>query len=286
MNKKISFAGIELTLRTLRRIVLMSALFAAVYFPVIPHFISRFSARDSYYSHGFLIPVVSLYLVFRSREILARIPTWPHPAGFALILLGLAMYLIGYVLQINFGMYASLLPVLFGLALYLGGSQYFRVLFFPILFLGFMLPLPQVFIIGASFRLKLMAAQAATFLSRMMGIEAVQNGSMIYYPGGQILVGDPCSGLRSLIAFIALGALCAYLARGSTIKRVLLFVLAVPVALFSNLLRLTFLVGVGYVYGEKIASGTVHDVSGMLVFVLGFLCFVGLIRLLGCRIEV
>ena len=256
-----------------------------VFFPLYSHLFQRFNARESYYSHGFLIPFVIAYLVFRKRKDLKAIAPESCFWGLVIFLLGLALHLISLILKINFTSYLSIPIVIGGVILYLRGVKFTRELLFPLAFLIFMLPLPEVMIIGISFKLKILAAQAATLLGNSMGVKAVLSGSTIYYPGGFLLVGDPCSGLRSLISFLALSALLTQFIEVARWKKIFLFFSAVPIALLSNLLRISFLLMVSFVYGKKAASGFVHDVSGYMVFVLGFIGLIAVSKILKCRLA-
>jgi len=266
--------------------VLIVLFFLIVFAPVYNPLIYRFTARDTYYSHGFLVPFVSLYLVFRRRKALKAIKPEPSFWGIPILAFGLIAHLVSLSLRINFTSYLSIPVVIFGIVLYLGGKNIARELLFPIAFLIFMLPLPKVLIIGIAFKLKISAAQLATLLVNAVGVEARRVGSTIYYPGGSLLVGDPCSGLRSLITFLALGALFTQFCRVNILRKLLLFVFAVPVALLSNLLRVTFLLLVGYIYGDKATSGILHDVSGFMVFALGFFGLLLVSKILKCRFTV
>ena len=258
----------------------------AVFIPIYGLLLSRFGARESYYSHGYLVPFVSLYLVYRKRKALIALKTKPSFSGLVILIAGVVLYLVSLSLRINFTSYLAIPVVIFGIVLYLGGGKFAKELLFPIAFLIFMLPLPEVLIIGISFKLKMLAAQGATFLVNKMAIDAQRAGSTIYYPGGLLLVGDPCSGLRSLITFLALGALFTQFCRANVIKRSLLFISSVPIALLSNLSRLTFLLLVGYLYGEKATKGFLHDFSGIMVFILGFIGLLLVSRLLKCQLTV
>ena len=257
----------------------------AVFIPIYAPLLSRFGARESYYSHGYLVPFVSLYLVYRKRKDLRKLKVKPCFFGIVILVAGIIIYLVSLSLRINFTAYLALPVVIFGIVLYLGGRGFAGALLFPIAFLVFMLPLPEVLIIGISFKLKILAAQGATFLVNKMGIDAQRAGSTIYYPGGFLLVGDPCSGLRSLITFLALGALFTQFCLAHVFKKTLLFISSVPIAIMSNLLRLTFLLLAGYIYGEKATKGFIHDFSGIMVFVLGFLGLLFVSRLLKCQIT-
>ena len=96
-------------------------------------------------------------------------------------------------------------------------------------------------------------------------------GSYVLTPNASLLVGDVCSGLRSLIALLALGALFAHLVRISSVKKGVLFVSAAPIAIAVNATRIFLLCLVAEVYGTKAATGWFHDVSGLLMFLLAFL---------------
>ena len=274
--------GVVLNVKSLMKIVLLGALFLFLFHPVYKHLAERFNAPDSYYSHGYLIPFICLYLVWRKRSILKNITPKPVFAGLFIIIGGILLHLGGMALKINFVSYAAIPIVLLGMSLYLGGVKITKELFFPIAFLVFMLPLPRVITIGITFKLKIMAAQAAVFIAHSIGVEARALGSTIYYRGGSLLVGDPCSGLRSLITFIALGALFTQLTRGTIFRKTLLFLSSIPVALLSNILRITFLLLVSYVYGSSVALGFLHEFSGVMVFVLGFIGLFFLAKALRC----
>ena len=265
--------------------VIITLLVLVVFIPVYSQLFHRFNARDSYYSHGFLIPFVVGYLVFRKRKELSTIEDKSSLLGLLVFVFGLGLYLISLVLKVNFTAYLSIPIVITGILLYLKGVKFTKALAFPLCFMIFMLPLPAVMIVGISFKLKIFAASAATWLGNVIGIKSSLSGSTIYYPGGTLVVGDPCSGLRSLISFIALGALFTQFSKAVLWRKLSLFASAVPIALLSNFLRITFLLWVSFVYGKKAASGFVHDFSGYMVFVLGFLGLVLVSKILRCQLS-
>lgn len=274
------------SIKTHRWSLAVAVLIFVFFFPVYSRLIERFSVADSYYSHGFLIPFISLYLVWRKRTFLATLTPQVSYVGFLILFIAVIMHIAGLLLQVNFISYLALPLAILGAVLYLSGATITKAVLFPIVFLVFMLPLPQVMIIGISFKLKLFVAHAAAIVGNHIGIETHQVGSTLYYPGGKLLVGDPCSGLRSLISFLALGALFTQFTNSSRLKKITLFVSAVPVALASNLIRIVLLLLVSYVYGERVALGFFHDFSGYLVFVVGFLGMIGAGKLLRCTFEI
>jgi exosortase len=267
------------------RAVILSVLSLVFFYPIYPTLYQRFSSRDSYYSHGFIVPFIVLFLVWRNREALRAIKPEPALIGLFVFVFGVLIHLASLFLKINFTSYAAVLFVISGLALYLGGKQLFRELLFPIAFIAFMLPLPDALIVTAAFKLKMIAAGAAAAVGEHMGVRSWVSGSIIYYPGGHLLVGDPCSGIRSLISFLALGALVTQFTDACLWRKTTLFLLTIPIAIFSNIARLTFLLLFSYVYGEKAAMGFVHDLSGFAVFVVGFFCFMAVGRVLKCQFQ-
>mgnify|MGYP000029422604 CR=1 FL=1 len=264
---------------------IIAALLFCTYFTAIEHLLQRFDARDSYYSHGYMVPFISAYLVWRKRKELAILQPQGSLWGLPLIVAGLLVHIISYFLKINFTSYASFLVVLFGISLFLGGWKITRVFLFPLIFLIFMMPLPRVAILGISFEMKLLASEISSWLINLMGIETSVSGSRIFYPGGFVLVGDPCSGLRSLISFLALGTVVVQLTSGNVWKKSILFFSVIPIALFSNVIRIIVLTLASYIYGNQIIEGFFHDFMGIMVFVIGFIGLVALMNILKCHLS-
>lgn len=267
------------------KIIIIVLLFVAIFVPAFISLSGRFTAADSYYSHGFLVPLVCAYLIWRKRKKLKTLPIESSKAGLIVLVAGLLLHIISSLLKINFGTYISIIIVLEGLILYLLGREINRELLFPLVFLIFMIPLPSVVIIAFSFKMKMFAAQLSANLVNQMGISALRDGSTIYLPNGQLVIGDPCSGLRSLISLLALGAIFTQFFSVSVMRKNILFLSAIPIALTSNVLRIIALLWVTYVYGEKVALGFFHDLSGMLVFVFAFFGLFFMTRILKCRLA-
>jgi exosortase len=143
-----------------------------------------------------------------------------------------------------------------------------------------MVPAPEAAIAGTSFRLKLFAGKISTLIIKGFGVPAIQEGSMIKTPHASMMVEDPCSGIRSLVALIALGALMAYFSNLSKTKRGILFASSIPIAISTNIIRITSLGLIGEIYGEQYTTGIVHDTLGILVFVFAFLMLAGIAKLL------
>jgi exosortase len=171
-----------------------------------------------------------------------------------------------------------ILPVVAACLLYLGGWPMLRQLWFPVAFLAFMVPLPDLTISDINFRLKMMAAEAATAIVNGMGVPAYLKGAEIFLSGAggraptHMTVEDACSGLRSLISLLAFATLFTYACKLRGYKRLLLFGSAMPIALAANIVRIVVLSLVADKWGAALAQpgGWIHDGMGFAVFAIAF----------------
>lgn len=254
----------------LLKFVVSTALLLAAYIPTFIWMWDRWMAKESYYGHGILIPLVSLYFVWQRRELLRKAKVSSQMKGLFIVALGLFVHIICALLKVYFLSGFSFIFVLYGLVLFFFGKEVASHLIFPIFFLLAMIPLPLVLIGNLTVKLKLFAAQCATFLLNRIGFTSIQDGNIIRMPNSFVTVGAPCSGLRSLIALLTLGLIFAYAMRVSYIKKGLFLLSAVPIAILANILRIMMLAIVNDLYGEKAVSGFFHDFSGFLVFAFAF----------------
>jgi exosortase len=246
----------------------ITALLLVIYSPTILWMVDRWDAKDSYYSHGWLVPVVSLYILWIHRETLAKIKAKPVGWGLGLVVLGLLIHVVSAMLRIYFSSAFSSLFVICGLVLYFSGTAMLKATAFAIGFLVFMMPLPLVAIVGITFKMKLFAAFWANKLVNAMGIPAILDGSVIKMRHTHVIVEDVCSGLRSLISLMALGAVIAYLSKLVRWKKVIVFISAGVMALIANIVRIVFMAVTSEVYGAKFTEGPLHTISGLIVFVV------------------
>ena len=250
----------------------------------------RFIQGESYYTHGPLVPLVSLLIVFLLIRF-TKVPVQPRPGlGFTVLGLSILAHLAACLARINFLSMFAFVGILAGIVLVLWGSTALRRLWFPIAFLMFMVPLPEVSIAQLNFRLKMVAAESGVFMANLLGIIAERSGNRVFLEGDKTLViANICNGLRTLITVIAFGALYAYVCKLRGVWRFALFVLSVPVALASNAIRIMGLIVVAHFWDEKTATGWFHDTSGALILVVAFLMMFGIeqliLRVLGRRKE-
>lgn len=253
------------------QLVVVAAAFLLTYFPTLLWMWDRWFSRDSYYSHGILVPFVTGYLIWQKRDELMKIAPQSSPWGFVLIVAGLMIHVLSSILRIYFSSGFSMLVVIVGIILHFFGKDILRKILFPIAFLFFMMPLPLVVIVNISFKMKIFAAKIAAYLLNEMGLRAIREGSIIKMPHTHVIVEDVCSGLRSLISLAALGSIFAYWLNGPITKRMFLFLMTIPIAIVTNVCRVVFLASVSEIWGSQYAEGFVHDASGFMVFGLAFI---------------
>ncbi|MBI4000046.1 MAG: exosortase/archaeosortase family protein [Candidatus Omnitrophica bacterium] len=254
--------------------LLVGGLLAYTYYPTFMWMIDRWVARDSYYAHGFLIPLVSLYWVFKKKKKLASCTVQSEPLGLVVLGLGALLQIACSVLRVYFVSALSFVLVVFGTVYFLFGKKIIKEVWFPIAFLFLMVPLPLLVISEVTLRMKFFVSEISTFLLNSMGMKAVREGSYIYTPNAVCLVGDPCSGLRSFLAFLCLGFVFAYGTRLDLWKKAVLVTAGLPLAIISNVFRVFAMALIGEIYGMELAANPiVHDGAGILTFVFALICF-------------
>ena len=220
------------------------------------------------YSHCILIPVISLFLIWRERDALTRTAFRGSWWGLPLLLVGVAMWWIAQLSTIFvIGQYAFLL-VLYGLVLALVGPEVFGRLKMPLFILLFAIPLPAFFANSLSLRLQLLSSALGVDVIRLFGISVFLDGNVIDLGTFKLQVVEACSGLRYLFPLMTLAFILAYLFRTAGWKRALLFLASIPVAILLNSLRIG-LIGVTVEYwGARMAEGMLHDFEGWVVFMI------------------
>jgi exosortase len=132
----------------------------------------------------------------------------------------------------------------------------------------------------AALPMQLFATKVTVAILQLTPFSVSAEGNIIRIGGEMLMVAEACSGIRSLMSFIMLSFLFAYIARSSWWKKTALVLLSIPLAICGNIVRLIFTTFVAYVYGSKIASGFIHDASGYIMFVAAFGVFLWLARVI------
>jgi exosortase len=247
------------------QVVLGAVLLGLVYQRTAAALWTVWNTNDNY-SHGPLVPLVSLALVAVRRDRLRALPRGGDARGLALVALACLMQVAGLRADVLTLQGWSGIVMLFGLSVTLLGGPLTRALVLPIAYLGFMLTFPPFVMNRLSFALKEVTVSVAAHVATWLGVTLQRSGMTLWVAGGALEIENPCSGLRSMLAMLATGVLFAALLRGSAWRRVLLVALAVPMAMAGNALRITLLAVTAHYVGIRQAVGLFHDVSGYLTY--------------------
>jgi exosortase B len=240
--------------------------------------------------HGPLIIAASAWLVWQSRDRLRTTLLSPAPRlGWLLLLGGLLLLVLSRNQDIWFLEVASEIPVLAGCVLLLAGWGALRILAFPIGFLIFSAPAPGWMVDAATVPLKVLISDLVTNGLYAAGYPIAQNGVVIQIGPYQLLVQDACSGMNSIFALSAIGVFYVYAFRWhEKIRALILLSLIIPITITANLLRVVTLVLITYYGGVEMIEGTIHDLTGIALFVVAvglmFLCD-GMISLVGSALK-
>ena len=237
---------------------------------------------DSNYSHGFLVPVVCAYFVWRKKAELAIDAARPYPLSYIFALAGLALMVLGTAGAEYYSQRFGFVLAAYGVTTYLWGSKFARQIRFVFVYFLFAIPLPYIVYYAITLPLQTLAAREAVFVLRLMGIAVVREGNILHLAGTSLEVAEACSGLRSLVSFLALGAALAYLIQRKTWKRWVLFLINIPIAIAGNAFRV-IATGIGTVIaGPEFAEGTIHTVLGLVMFGFGLIVLLIVHRILQC----
>jgi exosortase len=259
-----------------RRAIALLVLFLLVliwaYRPTLADMAQRWS-NDPKYSHGFLVPVFAGVVLWVRRSQHRHVRLRFCATGLIWLAGAAILRLLSAAFYLEWLDALSLLPALLGLVVLMGGKPAFRWAWPAVVFLVFMMPAPYQVEVALAQPLQRAATAASTYLLQTFGLPAVAEGNVIWIDEVKLGVVEACSGLGMLITFFALStAVALVLARGWA-ERTALFLSAIPIAVATNVARIT-LTGVLYVTaGGHLARIVYHDLAGwvMMPLALGFL---------------
>ena len=267
----------ELGVHSYVKMVIVGGLFVYLFRGEIGGMVDRWCA-DSNWSHGFLIPFFSLYFINQRKSEILDFKIEPNYIGLFLLICGIIFYPLNIVhFQFGYLRPIGMIATLGAVVLFLGGWGLIKYSWLPIAFLVFAVPLPDRLYVNATMPMRYLSAKvAAVFLSLVKDLEATAHGAIIdvIYKGQRLEpsldVAETCSGMRLLMAFLALGVAMAYLHYRPKWQRVVLLISTVPIAIFCNILRVTI---TGFIYiliSPVYAQGIYHDLLGLTMLLPAF----------------
>jgi exosortase len=249
--------------------VLCVGLLVAIYWPVLRDLAWQWW-DDPNYSHGFIVPLFSGFLVWGKRRELRALVTAGHWTGLPVLIAGLAALVVGEIGTDNFLSRSSLIVVMTGLILFNLGWPMVRTLAFPLAFLLFMVPLPATLFYAITFPLQRLAAQNAAWALDMLGIPVLMDGNILHLSRISLGVVEACSGIRSLISLLAVAVAWAYLTLPGAVPMLILAVATVPITILANAVRVVTTGLIGQWLGIEYAQGFFHSASGWGIFLVAF----------------
>ena len=218
------------------------------------------------YSHGYLIPLIALFLLWRERRQLIDAPWRGAWLGVGMVVGGLLLMLLGELSAIYVIVQYAFLITLAGLFLSLVGVAGMRYLWVPLVYLIFMIPLPAFLYNNLSSQLQLISSQLGVLVIRAFGLSVYLEGNVIDLGVYKLQVVEACSGLRYLFPLMSFGFLCAYLFRGKLWQRVIVFLSSIPLTVIMNSFRIGVIGVLVNRWGIEQAEGFLHAFEGWIIF--------------------
>jgi exosortase len=228
----------------------------------------RHWASDDDFSHGFFVIPLAVYFLWERRAAFREAPFRPSVAGLFLTGASLLVFVAGRFGAELYLTRVSLIGVLAGAVLFLGGWRRLRVAVFPLAFLVLMVPLPSVVFNQITFPLQGIASRAGEAVIATAGVPVLREGNILHVPGRALEVVEACSGIRSLMSLLMLAVVLGYFTERRTGARVAIALAAVPIAILANAARVAGTGLAAYWISPAAAEGFFHSFSGWMVFIV------------------
>lgn len=264
---------LRLAILSLAQLSLLAILLVALYYSVLTG-LARQWWEDPNYSHGFLVPLFCVWVIWKRRYQLRNLPSAPNWYGLLVTVAGLGILALGILGSENFLSRVSLLVVLAGLVLQFWGWSSFRVILFPWAALFLMIPLPAIIFNEISLPLQFLASRLGSSLLALVGVPVLREGNVIQMSSLTLDVAEACSGLRFLISLITIATIYGSFKEPSLVRRVWIVLAAIPVAIGANGLRIMGSGIIGEYWSPEKAEGFFHTFSGLVFFVVSLMLLV------------
>ncbi len=246
---------------------LVATLLAILYAPTILWLWDRWTMSVWQNGHGILVTALVLYLVWGELQKLKYLPLSSNPWGFAILIPALLIHMLdtGVHSQLLSGI--ALFLSLPGLALLFLGTERTKTILFPLSILFLTLPIPLVFTESLHLALRHIATKSVAWLLKLLGVPVFSTGTQLEVEGGSLIVADACSGFATLYAAVTIAILTAYFCN-SRRRRILLLIIAAPLAIAVNIMRVLLLTLLVNWFGLDVLATSAHEISGLLTFAI------------------
>ena len=234
-------------------------------------------------AHGPIIFALSIWLIYRKWPLLPNTGAVKTVAfmGWIIFVIGLLLYIVGRALQVHIFEVGSLIWILAAILLLKAGGGALKVMWFPLLFMLFMIPLPGTLVIMLTMPMKMAVSYATEHVLYWAGYPIARDGVILQIGQYQLLVADACAGLQTLLTLEALGLFYLNIvSHASLFRNITLAILIIPISFCANVIRVIFLVLITYYFGDAVGQGFLHGFAGITLFLSALLLIVGFDKLL------
>ena len=252
------------------RFIILLFLWVIAFYPILPGLLSTW-VNHSNNSYGMLVPLISLYFIWQKKRRL-RLDQVAHSNwGVVIFISSIVVYLLSYAGDVAVIARSMMVFSLMGLVLFTLGKKNFKQLLFPLLFLLFMVPIPDSILIEVGLPLQLIASDISALVLRTLSIPVYQEGNMLYFAQTQLEVAEACSGIRSISALVMLSVIFCHVLRHSWWKKSILLLSTVPLGMLLNIIRVSSIGLLAHFFGANVARGFLHEFSGIAIFITAFI---------------
>ena len=244
-------------------VIVYALLLGGIYYETLTYMVARW---DGDYSYCYLVPPIVLYLLWENRKEVMRKPAAVGPWGLIPFFLGVAFFWFGEFGGEYLSLFLSFWLVLVGLLWVHLGREKIKAVWFPLVLIPTMFPPPSFLHNKLTVYLQLAASKLGVDMIHLAGITAYRDGNIIDLGFTRLQVVEACSGLRYLFPLIILGLLLAYFFKAKLWKRSLLVVSAIPLAIFTNSMRIALTGIISELWSTEAAEGFFHGFSGWFIF--------------------
>ncbi|MBI4938973.1 MAG: exosortase B [Nitrosomonadales bacterium] len=241
---------------------------AALYAPTLYDLFNGLWATEEQ-AHGPIILALAIWLLYRQwPDMMAKSEGKPTSvAGWVTLVIGLLFYLTGRSQEIMAFEMFSFIWVFAAILLVKRGGSALRVVWFPLFFLLFMIPLPGTVVIVLTMPMKMAVSYVTENILFWAGYPIARNGVILQIGQYQLLVADACAGLQTLLTLESLGLFYLNVVRHTSVFRnVVLAILIVPISFAANVIRVIALTLITYYFGDEAGQGFLHGFAGMILF--------------------
>lgn len=260
----------------------------ALYVPTFYDLVTGLWATEAQ-AHGPIIFGLALWLIYRQWPLMMERSAGKPMAvsGWALLVIGLALYIIGRALQVHLFEVSSFIWMLAAILLVKRGGSALKVMWFPLFFMLFMIPLPGALVITLTMPMKMAVSYVSENILYWADYPIARNGVILQIGQYQLLVADACAGLQTLLTLEALGLFYVNVVRHTSLFRnVALAILIIPISFFANVIRVIVLTLITYHFGEAAGQGFLHGFAGMVLFISALILILGVDKLLRLMVKV